>query len=171
MPALIELNKLTKEFGRFRALDRVSVGIQPGITGLLGPNGAGKSTLIKVLLGLLRATGGGGRVLDFELGRQGNGIRANVGYMPEDDCFLYGLTGVESVQLSAQLSCLPDIEALRRAPSLPAYVSTRDGVHSRSSCTALAVNGAASADALARSLAAWIFCSASLDFAAATYLS
>ncbi len=121
MPALIELNELTKEFGRFRALDRVSVGIEPGITGLLGPNGAGKSTLIKVLLGLLRATSGGGRVLDFELGRQASDIRANVGYMPEDDCFLYGLTGVESVQLSAQLSCLPGLEGLRRAHEMLDY--------------------------------------------------
>ena len=58
MNALIELEEITKDFGAFRALDQVSLGIESGITGLLGPNGAGKSTLIKILLGLLRATSG-----------------------------------------------------------------------------------------------------------------
>jgi ABC-2 type transport system ATP-binding protein len=115
MTALIELVELTKDYGRFRALDRVSLQIESGVTGLLGPNGAGKTTLIKVLLGLVKTTSGHGRLLDYELGRQVREIRAHVGYMPEDDCFLHGLTGVESVQFVAQLSKLPAIEALRRA--------------------------------------------------------
>jgi ABC-2 type transport system ATP-binding protein len=115
MPALIQLDGLTKYFGRFRALDNVSLVVEPGITGLLGPNGAGKSTLIKVLLGLVRATSGSGRVLGLEVGRQARAIRAQVGYMPEDDCYLFGLTGVESVHLSARLSGLPNVEGLRRA--------------------------------------------------------
>ena len=88
MTAIIELHKLTKNFGSFRALDDVSVQVGPGITGLLGPNGAGKSTLIKILLGLLRPSAGRGKVLDFDIGRDTRKIRANVGYMPEDDCFL-----------------------------------------------------------------------------------
>ena len=56
MDALIELDEISKNYGSFRALDRVSLTIESGITSLLGPNGAGKSTLIKILLGLLRAT-------------------------------------------------------------------------------------------------------------------
>ncbi len=115
MRPLIELEEITKDYGSFRALDRVSLGVHSGITGLLGPNGAGKSTLIKVLLGLVQTTSGRGRLLDFELGRQNREIRASVGYMPEDDCYLHGLTGVESVQLSGQLSHLPGLEGLRRA--------------------------------------------------------
>ncbi|WP_373650626.1 ABC transporter ATP-binding protein [Schlesneria sp. DSM 10557] len=115
MTVLIDLVEITKYYGRFRALDRVSLQIQAGITGLLGPNGAGKTTLIKVLLGLVRTTSGHGRFLDFELGRQSRQIRGLVGYMPEDDCFLYGMTGIESVQFVAQLSQIPAIEALRRA--------------------------------------------------------
>ena len=115
MTALIDLVEITKDYGRFRALDRVSLQIQSGITGLLGPNGAGKTTLIKVLLGLVRMTSGRGRLLDYELGRQSREIRANVGYMPEDDCFLHGMTGVECVQFVAQLSKIPAIEALRRS--------------------------------------------------------
>jgi ABC-2 type transport system ATP-binding protein len=114
MPAVIQLNDISKQYGSFRALDSVSLEIHTGITALLGPNGAGKSTLIKVLLGLLRTSRGRGKVLDYELGRQNRAIRANVGYMPEDDCFLFGLTGVESVQFSARLSRYPAVEALRR---------------------------------------------------------
>ena len=115
MNGLIELEEITKNYGSFRALDRVSLTIEPGITSLLGPNGAGKSTLIKVLLGLLRATSGRGRLLEFQLGRHNRQIRERVGYMPEDDCYLAGLSGVESVQLAAQLSRFPGLEALRRA--------------------------------------------------------
>lgn len=115
MTALIDLVNITKYYGRFRALDDVSLQIHSGITGLLGPNGAGKTTLIKVLLGLVRITSGRGRLLDFELGRQNREIRAHVGYMPEDDCYLHGMTGVECVQFVAQLSCLPAVEALRRS--------------------------------------------------------
>lgn len=124
MAAVIELQDVTKRFGSFRALDNVSLKIQSGVTALLGPNGAGKSTLIKVLLGLLRTNGGRGRLLDFEIGKQNGQIRANVGYMPEDDCYLFGLTGVESVQLSARLSRYPAIEGLRRAHEILDYCGT-----------------------------------------------
>ena len=115
MPPLIELTEITKDYGSFRALDHVSLTIDSGVTGLLGPNGAGKTTLIKVLLGLVRTTSGRGRLLNFEIGRDARAIRAHVGYMPEDDCYLHGMTGVECVQFVAQLSQMKPTEALRRA--------------------------------------------------------
>ncbi|GDY08947.1 ABC transporter ATP-binding protein [Planctomycetia bacterium] len=115
MAALIDIVEITKDYGCLRALDGVSLKVESGITGLLGPNGAGKTTLIKVLLGLVKITSGCGRLLNYELGSQYREIRANVGYMPEDDCFLYGMTGIECVQFLAQLSRIPAIEALRRS--------------------------------------------------------
>lgn len=98
-----------------RALDGVDLEIHEGITGLLGPNGAGKSTLIKLLLGLVKLTSGSGTLFGHQLGIDGRQIRSNVGYMPEDDCYIAGLTGVEVVQFSACLAGIPDTEALRRA--------------------------------------------------------
>ena len=114
MTDIIRLQGVTKQFRSVRALHDVSLEIQPGVTGLLGPNGAGKSTLIKILLGLLKATSGSGTVLGFKLGTQSREIRSVVGFLPEDDCYLPSLTGVESIQFAARLCRLPAIEALRR---------------------------------------------------------
>ena len=114
MAAEVELDNLTKDYGSFRALDGVSLQIGSGITGLLGPNGAGKSTLIKVLLGLVGTTDGTGHVLGYSIASEATTIRSLVGYMPEDDCYMHGLSGIESVQVAAQLSRLPSTESLRR---------------------------------------------------------
>lgn len=115
MESLISLNKIVKDYQTMRALNEVDLEIKPGITGLLGPNGAGKSTLIKVLLGLVDVTGGTGTMLGHQLGSDGRKIRAKVGYVPEDDCYIPGMSGVEVVQFSACLAGLPYVEALRRA--------------------------------------------------------
>lgn len=114
MSALIELKNLTKDYGEFRALSDVNLEIQQGTTGLLGPNGAGKSTLIKVLLGLVGTNSGTGHVLGFPLGESTHQLRTQIGYMPEDDCYIHGLSGIESVQVAGRLSGMPSTEALRR---------------------------------------------------------
>lgn len=112
--ALIELNNLSKHYGSFRAISDLSLQIDGGITGLLGPNGAGKSTLIKVLLGLVHCTSGSGTVFGHDITSEFRDIRSRVGYMPEDDCYMHGLSGIECVQVAAQLSRFPSTEALRR---------------------------------------------------------
>lgn len=114
-PSLISLENIIKNYRSMCALDGVNLDIRPGVTGLLGPNGAGKSTLIKLLLGLVRLTSGTGQVLGCELGKEGRRIREKVGYMPEDDCYIPGMSGVEVVQFAASLSGIPTVEALRRA--------------------------------------------------------
>ncbi len=122
--SLIELSHLTKDYGSFRAINNLTLKIDGGITGLLGPNGAGKSTLIKVLLGLVRCTSGTGRVLGHDILAECDEIRTRVGYMPEDDCYMHGLSGVECVQVAAQLSRFPATEALRRSHEILDFCGT-----------------------------------------------
>jgi len=115
MSHLIELNDIQKSYKNMMALRGVSLTMSDGITGLLGPNGAGKSTLIKVLMGLVKVNGGTGSVLGHTLGKEGRKIRSLVGYMPEDDCYIAGMTGIEMVTFSAALAGIPAVEGLRRA--------------------------------------------------------
>ncbi len=115
MNNLVSLRNIVKNYQRMPALDHVDLDIPSGITGLLGPNGAGKSTLIKVILGLVKVTSGSGTVLGRQLGRDGRAIRDHSGYMPEDDCYIPGMTGIEVVRFSAALAGLPMVEGLRRS--------------------------------------------------------
>ena len=112
---LVELHDVEKSYKKMMALRGVSFQMDVGITGLLGPNGAGKSTLIKVLMGLVSVNRGHGTILGHPLGAHGRKVREVVGYMPEDDCYITGMTGIEMVRFSAQLAGLPPIEALRRS--------------------------------------------------------
>lgn len=114
MSSLIQLEQIVKSYRSTTALNGVDLEIQPGITGLLGPNGAGKSTLIKIILGLIKVTSGSGHVLGCRLHRDGRTIRNKVGYMPEDDCYIPGMSGIEVVQFAGTLSGIESIEALRR---------------------------------------------------------
>ena len=100
METIVRLEQVTKKYGRLVALEQVTLSIGPGVTGLLGPNGAGKTTLIKVLLGLVRISAGEEEVLGFRLKGNARKIHHPVGYMPEDDCYIPGLSGVESVELN-----------------------------------------------------------------------
>lgn len=81
---VIEARGLTKHFGDFAAAQDISFEIPRGqIFGLLGPNGAGKSTTFKMLCGLLKPTGGEGRVAGFDLRRDSAGARNRLGYMAQ----------------------------------------------------------------------------------------
>jgi len=125
MESIISLQNVTKRYGGFLALDDVSVEIPAGIIGLLGPNGAGKSTLIKVLLGLVKLTAGDGAVLGYQVAPENfQEIRSQVGYMPEDDCFIEGIAGVEMVQFAAQLTGYPKLRSLQRAHEVLDFCGT-----------------------------------------------
>ncbi len=113
--AVIQIQGLTKHYANQFALRDVSITVPPGVTGLLGPNGSGKSTFIKALLGLVKTDSGHGTVLGLQWPKQVRTLRDKIGYLPEDDCYILGLQGIESVQMMARLSGLPTTEALRRA--------------------------------------------------------
>src|SRR5437762_10959046 len=81
--AAIEVEEITKRFGEFTAVDRVTFKVEHGeIFGLLGPNGAGKSTLIRMLTTLLEPTSGTARVNTFDVRRFPSEVRQSIGVMP-----------------------------------------------------------------------------------------
>ncbi|HEY0479031.1 MAG TPA: ABC transporter ATP-binding protein [Kofleriaceae bacterium] len=125
MTALIELAELTKRFGPITALDRVTATVDGKIIGLLGPNGAGKSTLLKCLLGLMPYQGHA-RVLGLEAATEGAQIRDRVGYMPEQEAFLSGMSAVELCTYAGELSGLPRTEAMQRAHAALYYAGVEE---------------------------------------------
>ena len=81
----IVVDRLTKTYGDFLALDDISFEVQPGeIVGFLGPNGAGKSTTMKILTCFMAATEGTARVAGFDVHRDSAEVRKRVGYLPEN---------------------------------------------------------------------------------------
>jgi ABC-2 type transport system ATP-binding protein len=102
----IELDGITKTYGRTTALDGLTLRVGRGeLVGLLGPNGAGKTTAIKLVLGLVRPTTGTGRVLGAPIGdRQ---ARARIGYLPELFRYQPWLRAREVLTLHAELAGVP----------------------------------------------------------------
>ncbi|MCW5624271.1 MAG: ABC transporter ATP-binding protein [Burkholderiales bacterium] len=85
MPQVIEIDRLTKRYGRRLAVDDVSFTIaEHEVLGLLGPNGSGKSTVLRVLTGYLRPSGGSVRIAGLDVSKQSLAARRLVGYVPED---------------------------------------------------------------------------------------
>ena len=101
--------------GGVTALSDLTVQVEPGIIGLVGANGAGKSTMIKILLGLLRPTGGRVSVLGLDPAVAADDVRARVGYMPEHDCLPPDMIAAEFVTHMARMSGLPRTVARERA--------------------------------------------------------
>ena len=122
---LIELRGVGKRYGSVVALGGVDARIDGRIIGLLGPNGAGKSTLLKCLLGLIPHDGEA-RVLGLSAAAAGAAIRDRVGYMPENDAFLAGMSAVELCTYAAELSGLPRTEAMQRAHAALYYAGVED---------------------------------------------
>src|SRR5436190_12349130 len=81
---VVETSELTKQYGRFVALDRLTMSVERGqILGFVGPNGAGKTTTIKILVGLARPTGGSARVAGVDCVAQAGKLKRLIGYMPD----------------------------------------------------------------------------------------
>jgi ABC-type multidrug transport system ATPase subunit len=100
----IEINGLTKRFGLFTAVDNVSLSVEGGeIFGFLGPNGAGKSTIIRMLCGLIAPTAGTARVAGFDIRKQIEEIRQNIGYMSQHFSLYHDLTVWENINFYAHV--------------------------------------------------------------------
>jgi len=122
MSAVIELDGLGVRFGQHQILKDLRGELSGRAVGLLGPNGAGKTTLVHTLLGFHPASEGTARVFGHDIRRETKQIRALIGYMPENDAFIAGMSAVRLVRLMAELSGLPPREALERAHEALYYV-------------------------------------------------
>ena len=98
MENAIEIKHLTKRFGRFTAVNDVSFNVKKGeVFGFLGPNGSGKTTVIRMLMGLISPTSGSGRVLGFDINKDNDGIRQQIGYMSQKFSLYEDLTVEENL--------------------------------------------------------------------------
>ena len=122
MSAVIELNGLSVRFGSRTILDGLSASLGGRSIGLLGPNGAGKTTLIHTLLGFHPVSAGTARILGHDIRTEIKRVRGLVGYMPENDAFIAGMSAVRLTRLMAELSGLPPRHALERAHEALYYV-------------------------------------------------
>jgi ABC-2 type transport system ATP-binding protein len=101
---LLHADRLTKDYGSFRALDALTLDVQPGeIVGLLGPNGSGKSTALRLFLGFLKATAGRCTVAGFDPWTQGVEVRRRVAYLPSELRLYETMTGRRLVRFLADL--------------------------------------------------------------------
>jgi ABC-2 type transport system ATP-binding protein len=119
---VVSLDNVVVEYGRNRALDGVTATFGSGAVGLLGPNGAGKSTMIKALLGFVVPTQGRLHVLGLDVATSPVEIRARIGYMPENDGHIPGLSAVQFVTYCGELAGLPRADATQRAHEVLYYV-------------------------------------------------
>ena len=100
----IDINDLTKHFGRVRALDGLTMQVDVGdVHGFLGPNGAGKTTTLRILLGLLTPTSGTATVLGANPCAQAPWIHRRLAYIPGEVSLWPNLTGGEAIDVLARL--------------------------------------------------------------------
>ena len=105
MPVLsLETVNLSKKFGKFDALNGIDLKVNEGeVFGYIGPNGAGKTTTIRVLLGILQATGGSARVFGLDAWKDAVEIHKRLAYVPGDVNLWPNLTGGEVIDLFVSL--------------------------------------------------------------------
>jgi ABC-2 type transport system ATP-binding protein len=100
MTDVVQVRGLTRTFGDFLAVDRVTFSMVRGeIFGFLGPNGAGKTTTIKMLTGLLKPTSGSASVAGFDVSTEREALKRSIGYMSQLFSLYADLTVVENIQL------------------------------------------------------------------------
>jgi ABC-2 type transport system ATP-binding protein len=118
--AAIEVEALERHFkGGIKAVDGVDLSVAPGeVYGFLGPNGAGKSTTVRMLVTLLRPTGGRARVAGHDVATEPHAVRARIGVALQDAALDQLMTGRELMELQATLHGLPARSVRGRAAEL-----------------------------------------------------
>src|SRR6202043_1116339 len=102
--AMIECEGLTKRFGTFKAVDRISLSVAKGsIFGFLGPNGSGKSTMIRMLCGILDPSDGIARIGGHDIIREGEEVKEMIGYMSQKFSVYDELTSMNNLIFTTNL--------------------------------------------------------------------
>jgi len=101
---LVAIDRLSKHYGQFIALDELGLQVNPGeVVALLGPNGAGKTTTIKLLMGMLAPTSGVARIGGYECFTQRADVMRFVGYQPDEPVYQDHLTGWDLIRFSGDM--------------------------------------------------------------------
>lgn len=102
---IVSLNKVEKRFGKFQALKDVTFNVNKGeVLGFIGPNGSGKSTTIRILLGMLKKSGGEATIFGKDVWKEDTAIHKNISYVPGDVFLWPNLTGGEIIDLLLRLN-------------------------------------------------------------------
>ncbi|MBX7204034.1 MAG: ABC transporter ATP-binding protein [Bacteroidia bacterium] len=119
IPYVIKADKLTKQFGDFVATNQISFEVSKGeIFGFLGANGAGKTTAMRMLCGLLTPTSGAATVAGFDVYKQTEQIKRNIGYMSQKFSLYEDLTVLENIRFYGGIYGLPARELKAESESL-----------------------------------------------------
>jgi ABC-2 type transport system ATP-binding protein len=119
MDYAISIKDLTKKFGSFTAVNGISFDIPKGkIFGFLGPNGSGKSTTIRMICGVIRPTSGEGKVLGYDLIKDTEKIKHNIGYMSQKFSLYEDLTVEENLDFYGNIYMMPKEQLQERKKQL-----------------------------------------------------
>ncbi|GAB3554518.1 gliding motility-associated ABC transporter ATP-binding subunit GldA [Spirosoma fluminis] len=128
----IRVQNLTKEYGNQRAVNQISLTVQPGeIVGFLGPNGAGKSTTMKIATGYLPPTDGTVEVNGFDVRTQPMAVRRSVGYLPEHNPLYLDLYVKEYLRFAGSLHDLRGTNLTQRIAAMIDLVGLEREQHKR----------------------------------------
>lgn len=121
---MISARSLTKTFGDFTAVNRISLEIRKGeCFGLLGPNGAGKSTFIGMVYGMIRRTSGELKVFGFDPSTHGREIKRRLGVVTQENALDEALTVLENMMIYAAFVGVPKADRRARVDELLEYMS------------------------------------------------
>ena len=128
----ISARGLTRRFGDFTAVDAVSFDVRAGeVFGFLGANGAGKTTAIRILTGLLAPTAGEATVAGYDVYRESESIKRNIGYMSQRFSLYPDLTLRENIRLYGTIYGLPNAEIRSRTDTLLARLQLGNAASQR----------------------------------------